>query len=67
MALSGLLTGLGVKFTVPDECVPAIKWGVIADMLSKIGRAHDPERAAWAEQQYQEGVEATKIILRGWQ
>lgn len=67
VALSAALTGAGVNFTVPDECVPAVKWGVIADMLSKLGRAHDPQRAQWAEQQYREGVGATKTVLGGWQ
>lgn len=63
VALSATLTGAGVAFTVPDECVPAVKWGVIADMLSKVGRAHDPIRAQWAEAQYQEGVAATRALL----
>jgi hypothetical protein len=66
VALSALLSNSGVLYTVPDECVPAIKWGVVADMLSKVGRAHDPLRAQWAEDQYREGVEATKIVLKGW-
>lgn len=66
VALSTALSNSGVAFTVPDEFVPAIKWGVVADMLGKVGRAHDPERATWAEQQYQLGVEAAKIMIGGW-
>lgn len=62
--LSSLLTGLGASFTVPDEFTVAVKWGVIADMLSKVGRAYDPERAKYAESRYQEGVEAGRILLR---
>lgn len=66
VALSTQLTGAGVTFTVPDEFVPAIKWGVIADMLGKVGRAFDPQRAQYAESRYEEGVQAAKIMLAGW-
>lgn len=62
--VSAALSNSGVAFEVPDEFVPAIKWGVISDMLSKIGRAHDPRRAAYAESRYAEGVEAAKVMLR---
>ena len=64
-ALGTALSNSGVNFTVPDECVPAIKWGVISDMLAKVGRAQDPLRAAWAESRYQEGVEAIRLHLGG--
>jgi hypothetical protein len=66
VALSQTLDGTCVLFTVPDEFVPAIKWGAIADMLGKAGRANDPARAQIAEGLYQEGIEAAKIILSGW-
>lgn len=64
--LSTLLTGLGVNFTVPDEFVPCIKWGVMADMLGKVGRGHDPQRAEYCSQRYEEGIEAAEIMLSGW-
>lgn len=64
-ALGTALSNTGVAFTVPDECVPAIKWGVIADMLGKVGRGQDPVRAAYAESRYQEGVEAVRLHLGG--
>jgi len=60
------LTGGGVNMSVPDEFVPAIKWGVVEDMLSKVGRAQDPDRAAYAKSRYDEGVAAAKAILAGW-
>ena len=66
VALSALLSNTGQLFTVPDEFVPSIKWGAIADMLSKVGRAFDPVRAEYAESRYEEGVEAAKIMLAGW-
>jgi hypothetical protein len=64
--LSATLSNSGVAFTVPDEWTPCIKWGVIADMLGKVGRGYDPNRAKYAESRYQEGVEAAKVALRGW-
>lgn len=66
VALTTLLSNSGVAFAVPDEFVPALKYGVLADMLSKDGRAQDLARAAYCETRYQEGVAAAKIILRGW-
>lgn len=59
------LTGLGATFTVPDEFVPTIKWGTLEDMLSKVGRAHDPIRAQIAGQYYSFGVEAAKALMGG--
>lgn len=67
VALGTTLSGLGVTFTVPDECVPAVKYGTLADMLSKVGRALDRGRATAAELHYQEGVEAVRVILQGWE
>lgn len=52
-------------FTVPNDFIPCLKYGVMADMLSKIGRAHDPLRAAYCERRYSEGVEAAKLMLGG--
>lgn len=66
-ALGTTLTGSGTSLTVPDEFTPAVKWGTVADMLSKIGRALDRPRAAWAEERYQEGVAAAQLILLGWE
>lgn len=66
-ALATALTGAGVNFTVPDEFVATIKWGVVADMLSKVGRAMDRGRAAWAQERWQEGIEAARMIILGWE
>lgn len=48
---------------LPDEWVWCVKWGVIADMLSKEGEANDPERAAYAEKRYQEGVTLSRLFM----
>lgn len=66
VSLTAVLTGAGEIFTVPDEFVPAIKYGIMADMLRKEGRAHDPDRADYCEMRYQEGVAAAAMILGGW-
>jgi hypothetical protein len=54
-----------VTLLVPDEYVMAIKYGILADMLSKLGRGRDPERAAYAESRFALGVEAAKVLLKG--
>lgn len=64
--------GLSVPFapvavSISDDFSAALKYGVLADMLSKVGRGQDLSRAAYCESRYQEGVEAAAIILAGWQ
>jgi hypothetical protein len=66
VSLTAVLTGAGEIFTVPDEFVPAIKYGILADMLRKVGRGQDMERADYCEMRYAEGVEAAKLMLAGW-
>jgi hypothetical protein len=67
LSLADDLTGIGEIFTVPDEFVPYIKWGVLADMFNKAGRAHDPARAEYAQQRFQDGVETAKILLQSYE
>lgn len=57
--------GTGEILMVPQECALGIKWGVWADMLGKPGRAHDPERAAYAEARYGEIEELTRQLVEG--
>lgn len=66
VSLTSVLTGAGELFTVNDEFIPAIKYGIMADMLRKVGRGQDLERADYCELRYQEGVTAAKMILGGW-
>lgn len=53
-------------FEVPYEFVQTVIWGVLADCLLKVGRGHNPTKAQYAEQRWQEGVEAARLILQGW-
>lgn len=48
---------------IPDEWVPFVKWGVISDMLSKEGEGNDPQRARYAEQRWEEGIQLARLYL----
>jgi hypothetical protein len=65
VALGPEVDGSGLKVGVPDEYVPAIVWGVLSDCLQKQGEGNDPERAAYCESRYQEGIVLGNILLNG--
>jgi hypothetical protein len=53
---------------IPDDFTWIVKWGALADLLSKDGPARDPQRAAYCEQRYQTGVaiaRQTSTIIHG--
>lgn len=64
--LGHLLDGLGSLFDLPDEWVPYVKYGVLADMLGKDGRGQDLLRARYAEVRFTEGVALAEALLKGW-
>ena len=67
VALGATLTGLGVNFSVPDECVPTLKYGVLADMFSKVGPVANPPLAAACEARWAEGVALAELMAQeGW-
>lgn len=51
------LTGAGVALGVPDDWAWVVKWGTLADLLGMDGQARDPDRAAYCESRYKQGVE----------
>lgn len=51
---------------VPDECVPGLKYGVLAKMLGKEGRGRDEGRAEYAQERYDLIVEAIGLLMEGW-
>lgn len=53
-------------FDVPDDFLPYIMYGVMADMLSKDGRGRDLFRANYCESRYGEGVALAAILLGGY-
>lgn len=61
-ALSAVMTGEGVSLVVPDEFAHVIKYGAMAIMLNKRGDAYDPERAAYCQSRYDEGVAAANLL-----
>lgn len=65
VALSEILDGTGQLFDIPDDWVPYIKYGTLADMLKKEGRGKDLLRARYCEQRYTEGVVLAKALLDG--
>jgi hypothetical protein len=64
--LGTTLNGAGEILVVPDEFMPSVKYGALIDLLRKDGRGQDLAKAEYAEQRYQLGVDAAKIILNGW-
>jgi len=52
---------VGVAVGVPDDYTPAIKWGVMADILGKQGPAYDPIRAAYCERRFNLFVELIRM------
>lgn len=48
---------------IPAAFCPHIKYGVMADMLMKEGEAHDPVRAQYCEQRYEEGVQLARLWM----
>lgn len=41
---------------IPDDYAWVLKWGALAELLSKDGPAYDPDRAKYCEQRWAEGV-----------
>lgn len=64
-AVTTVVSNTGVTIPVPADFCPAIKWGVLADMLKKDGPAHDMARSDYCEMRFTEGIELAKILLRG--
>jgi hypothetical protein len=66
VALPTTATGSGVTLSIPDEVLDSIKYGVLADLLGKVGRAMDAGRAQYGQERFQLGELVTEIILGGW-
>lgn len=60
------LTGQGEFCTVPDELArTTLQFGLLADLLSKIGRGQDLPRATYCRMRWQLGIEVSDILLKG--
>lgn len=63
---SAELTGHGEVLTVPDELgLPVLQWGILGDLLGKVGRGADVGRARYCQMRWQLGIEVTGILLKG--
>lgn len=51
----------GVVMGIPDDFTWAVKFGALADLLGKDGQAYDPERSAYCEQRWREGIQLARI------
>jgi hypothetical protein len=60
------VTGDGLTLDLPDDFLPNIKYGVLSDMFSKVGRANDPIRAEYCQQRFDLGIEIVNILLKGY-
>ncbi len=65
VALSDFLLGTGTLLGIPDDWVPYLKYGILADMLGKEGRGRDLLRARYCEQRFEEGIILAKALLQG--
>lgn len=61
VALGTAFTAAGVNFSVPDEYVPTIKYGCLAEMFGKIGPAQNLVLAEMCEERWTEGLEIAKL------
>jgi hypothetical protein len=52
----------GVLLGIPDDLSCFLKWGALADLLSKESQAYDPGRAAYCETRWQEGIKIAKMM-----
>lgn len=52
---------VGVLLNVPDDFGWVIKWGALADLLSRDGEAFDPKRAAYCDNRFLEGVRYAQL------
>ena len=50
------LTGLGTVVDIPNDFAWVVKWGALARLLNQDGQVRDPERAAYCQQRFEEGV-----------
>jgi hypothetical protein len=50
-----------VVLQIPDDLSPALKWGVLADLLGSDGPSRDYARAQYCEQRYNEFVQLAAI------
>jgi hypothetical protein len=67
VALGTTLDASGVDFSIPDEFVPGLKYGVLADMFNKVGQAANSALVEACEARWEEGVQLGMLMAtEGW-
>lgn len=66
VARPATVAGAGTTLGVPDDYLSGVKYQTLGQMLRKVGRLTDPERAAYCEGRYRLTVTVAEIILGGW-
>lgn len=56
----------GALLTLPDDFSYVAKYGALAEMFGKDGRAADPARAQYCEMRYGLAVDTARLLLNGW-
>jgi hypothetical protein len=51
----------GVALGIPDNLAWVVKWGAMADLLGKEGKANDAGRARYCETRWQQGIEIARV------
>lgn len=68
VSVGATLTTGTVPLGIPDDWSWVIKWGALAELLSRDGVAYDPTRAAYCEARWQQGVQMARVasvVLNG--
>ena len=61
LAGSPLNPAVGVLMGVPDNLSWVVKWGALADLLSKAGQAQDLPRADYCQKRWMQGIQVARI------
>jgi hypothetical protein len=54
---ANLDTSTGISLNIPDDFSWILKWGALADLLSRDGQALDSGRAKYCQERFQQGLE----------
>lgn len=61
--LAQVVDGTGIDLDLPEELVPYLYYGVLADMFGKQGRAFDEPRRNYCEDRFAEGIAVGRAMF----
>jgi hypothetical protein len=56
----------GALLTLPDDFSYVVKYGALAEMFGKDGRALDPARAGYCDMRYSLAIDTARLLMNGW-